>query len=419
MHPPSLLPQALTEADKFKGPSVVLAYLPYAEESASALEVLKETKLAVDTGYWPLYRWDPSLEVAGKEPFSLDSEHIKNELQEFLDRQSHLSQLTNAAPTLAPELVESLGEKLLVARKDKAKKAYEALLSAFDGPPLLILFASDGGNAQKVAQRLATRAGLRGLATRCIALDEFPLDDLKLESHVAIVTSTAGQGEAPQNARVTFKALAALAAAGEKPFGDVKFSVFGMGDTHYWPRPEDAHYYNKPGKDLDARLEQLGAERMAPLGLGDDQDADGAQTGYKLWEPTLWKAMGVDNVEVTEAEPEPITNEHIKIASNYLRGTIAEGLKDTTTGALSASDGQLTKFHGIYEQDDRDIREERKAAGLEPAYSFMVRHPIFTGLVCFLLWLTSCFSLGPRSSPRRSRYPGPVARDGPDLGRAR
>ena len=63
---------------------------------------------------------------------------------------------------------------------------------------------------------------------------------------------------------------------------------------------------------------------MAPLGLGDDQHADGAQTGYKLWEPTLWKAMGVDNVEVTEKEPEPITNEHIKIASNYLRGTIAE-----------------------------------------------------------------------------------------------
>lgn len=317
--------QALHEADQFNGPSVVLAYLPYAEETASPLSVLKETKLAVDTGYWPLYRWNPSLEAVGKEPFSLDSERIKNELQEFLDRQSHLSQLTNAQPTLAPELVGSLGEKLLVARKDKAKAAYEKLLSAFDGPPLLILFASDGGAAEKMAKRLAMRAGLRGLAARCIPMDNFPLDDLKLESHVAIVTSTAGQGESPQNSRATVKALSAFSAKGEQIFtSDLKYSVFGLGDSHYWPRPEDAHYYNKAGKDLDARFAELGAERMAPLGLGDDQDADGPQTGYKVWEPLLWKAMGVDGIEVLEAEPEPITNEHIKISSNYLRGTIAE-----------------------------------------------------------------------------------------------
>jgi sulfite reductase (NADPH) hemoprotein beta-component len=315
--------QALVEADKFQGPSIVLAYLPYAEETSSALDVLKETKLAVDTGYWPLYRWDPSKEAKGEEVFSLDSEKIKLELQEFLDRQSHLSQLTNAEPSLASELVESLGEKLLIARKDKAKEAYEKMLSAFDGPPLLVLYASDGGAAQKVAQRLATRAGLRGLSSRCLPMDEMSIEDLKLESHVAFVTSTAGQGEFPQNARQTWKAFNALA-SGEQPFGEVKYSVFAMGDSHYWPRPEDAHYYNKSGKDLDAKLEALGAERMAGLGLGDDQDADGAQTGYKVWEPTFWKAMGVDHVEVTEAEPEPITNEHIKISSNYLRGTIAE-----------------------------------------------------------------------------------------------
>jgi sulfite reductase (NADPH) hemoprotein beta-component len=110
-----------------------------------------------------------------------------------------------------------------------------------------------------------------------------------------------------------------------------------MGDSHYWPRPEDAHYYNKPGKDLNAKLESLGAEGFVELGLGDDQDADGPETGYKLWEPKLWKALGIDNIEIKEAEPEPITNEHIKAASQYLRGTIAQGLVDNTTGALSPS----------------------------------------------------------------------------------
>lgn len=63
----------------------------------------------------------------------------------------------------------------------------------------------------------------------------------------------------------------------------------------------------------------------------------------------------------------------MKAGSDFLRGTIAEALKDESTGAISAVDQQLTKFHGIYMQDDRDIRDERKASGLEPAYSFMVR----------------------------------------------
>jgi sulfite reductase (NADPH) hemoprotein beta-component len=109
------------------------------------------------------------------------------------------------------------------------------------------------------------------------------------------------------------------------------------------------------------------------VGLGDDQDPDGFETGYNLWEPPLWSALGADQVDADFEEPKPLTNEDIKIDSNFLRGTIAEGLADTSTGAITESDAQLTKFHGTYMQDDRDLRDERKAQGLEPAYSFMVR----------------------------------------------
>lgn len=108
--------QALVEADKFNGPSVILAYLPYefpsATEHTSALTVLKETKLAVDAGYWPLYRWNPAKERIGEDPFSLDSEAIKAELEAFLDKQNHLSQLVRSTPELAGEVVGSLGENL-------------------------------------------------------------------------------------------------------------------------------------------------------------------------------------------------------------------------------------------------------------------------------------------------------------------
>lgn len=366
--------RALIEADKFDGPSIVLAYLPYTSESDAALAILKETKLAVDSGYWPLYRWDPSMERAGQEPFSLDSEALKDELREFLDKQNHLSQLTATEPRVATELVGSLGATLADARRAKAKEAYEALLGQMNtGPPLLILYASDGGTAEKYAKRLGNRCQVRGVVARVQTMDSMPIAEIKKEEYVAFVTSTAGQGEFPQNGRDTSKALNAAAARSEKLFETLKYTVFGLGDSHYWPRPEDAHYYNKPSKDLDARLEQLGGERVAALGLGDDQDADGPMTGYKIWEPLLWKALGVEGIEVQEAEPEPVTNENIKIASNFLRGTIAEGLADISTGNLAPSDIQLTKFHGIYEQDDRDIRDERKAQGLEPAYSFMIR----------------------------------------------
>lgn len=65
--------------------------------------------------------------------------------------------------------------------------------------------------------------------------------------------------------------------------------------------------------------------------------------------------------------------EHIKNKSNYLRGTIKEGLADEITGAIAEDDTKLLKFHGSYMQDDRDIRDERRKQKLEPAYSFMIR----------------------------------------------
>lgn len=376
---------ALMEADRFEGPSIVLAYVPYQRRDASALEVLRETKLAVDSGYWPLYRWDPSAEQRNAEVFRLDSVRVREQLKAFLDRHNQLSLLASTQPELSYDLAVSQGTALREHQKRKAKEAYESMLGALEGPPLLILYASDAGGAEKAALRLAARGRLRGLGVRVLAMDEFPLDDVAGEQNVVFITSTAGQGEPPQNARVTFKALSKLAPGAFSE--DVHFAVFGMGDSHYWPRPEDAGFYNKPARDLDRRLAEVGAARLTPLGLGDDQDADGWQTGYKEWEPALWKSLGVDNVEVTEAEPEPITNEHIKIASNYLRGTIVEGLNDTSTGRIAETDTQLTKFHGTYMQFDRDTFDERKNAGLEPAYGFMIRVRMPGGVCTPQQWL--------------------------------
>jgi len=66
-------------------------------------------------------------------------------------------------------------------------------------------------------------------------------------------------------------------------------------------------------------------------------------------------------------------NEGIKAASNFLRGTIAQDLLDTSTGAIGEDNNQLTKFHGLYLQDDRDLRKERTKLKQEKAFGFMLR----------------------------------------------
>ncbi|GAB5560953.1 MAG: assimilatory sulfite reductase (NADPH) hemoprotein subunit [Synoicihabitans sp.] len=80
-------------------------------------------------------------------------------------------------------------------------------------------------------------------------------------------------------------------------------------------------------------------------------------------------------------------NEGIKSASNFLRGTIAEELQDESTGSISADNQQLTKFHGLYMQDDRDLRSERRKAKLEKAFSFMLRVRLPGGRCSPAQWL--------------------------------
>ncbi|MBX9824134.1 MAG: NADPH-dependent assimilatory sulfite reductase hemoprotein subunit [Xanthobacteraceae bacterium] len=85
---------------------------------------------------------------------------------------------------------------------------------------------------------------------------------------------------------------------------------------------------------------------------------------------------------------EPSRNERIKEASEYLRGTLSEGLREEITGAISEDDQQLVKFHGMYLQDDRDLRAERGRKKMEKAFSFMLRVRISGGVLTPEQWLT-------------------------------
>ena len=84
---------------------------------------------------------------------------------------------------------------------------------------------------------------------------------------------------------------------------------------------------------------------------------------------------------------EPADLERIKRESRHLRGTLRESLANPVTGALRVDDVQLLKFHGGYQQDDRDVREARRLAKLEPDYSFFLRLRLPGGVLTLAQWL--------------------------------
>jgi sulfite reductase (NADPH) hemoprotein beta-component len=81
-------------------------------------------------------------------------------------------------------------------------------------------------------------------------------------------------------------------------------------------------------------------------------------------------------------------NERIKEASDYLRGTLEQGLHEEITGSIVEDDQQLVKFHGMYMQDDRDLRPERTRKKMEKAFSFMIRVRIPGGVLSPAQWLS-------------------------------
>ena len=87
------------------------------------------------------------------------------------------------------------------------------------------------------------------------------------------------------------------------------------------------------------------------------------------------------------ADKELSSMEHLKARSRYLRGNLAEDMADPLTGGVSEESAQLLKFHGMYLQDDRDLRPERTKKKLEKAFGFMIRIRLPGGVITPTQWL--------------------------------
>lgn len=121
-------------------------------------------------------------------------------------------------------------------------------------PSLLILYGSQTGNAENLAYTVGEELSEHGLDCQVLCMEDFDLDELAQQDTVLIVTSTHGDGEAPDNAS---ELLSFLKFEDEVQLGGVRFSVLGLGDTYY-------PHFCQCAKDFDRLLEERGATRIAP-----------------------------------------------------------------------------------------------------------------------------------------------------------
>src|ERR1700759_3235491 len=89
--------------------------------------------------------------------------------------------------------------------------------------------------------------------------------------------------------------------------------------------------------------------------------------------------------------------ERIKKQSNGLRGTLEQSLQHEISGQVSEDDQAVIKFHGMYQQDDRDRREERAAKKLDRLYSFMIRLRLPGGVLTAKQWI-ACHDIAGKNS---------------------
>lgn len=275
--------QAFIEADQHDGPSIIVAYAPCIQHGVRPQglnDMIDESRFAVDSGYWPLYRYNPELAKEDKNPFILDSKKLRKDVTAFLQRESRFLNLKKNYPEIAGDLFAKMNTDVH-HRMDHLHQLAEGY-KAFDHPDdasVKVLYASETGTAARVARDFADACTLSHNAD---AMDDIDLDDID-GTTVVFFIATCGQGAMPQNGKNFYKELCHRT----EPFTEgTRFMVMGLGDSSYF-------FFCKAAKDVEAKMLELGAKKMIDIGYGDDSAEEGMETGLHDWLDTVWPALEV------------------------------------------------------------------------------------------------------------------------------
>jgi sulfite reductase alpha subunit-like flavoprotein len=148
---------------------------------------------------------------------------------------------------------------------------------------LLVLYGSETGNSQDVAERVVRESKLRHYSPVLMAMESYDVRLLPSERLVIFVASTTGQGDEPRNMKSFWRFLLRRSLSASA-LAKLSFAVFGLGDSGY-------QKYNVTAKKLFRRMQGLGAIAVHSLGLGDDQHPLGYDGSLTPWLSGLWSNL--------------------------------------------------------------------------------------------------------------------------------
>ena len=119
--------KAFQEAEAFNGPSIIIAYCHCISHGFNLIHGLEQQKLAVQSGYWPLIRYNPNLAKEGKNPLQLDSKAPSIPLEEYTYNENRYKMLTRTMPEVAKKLLKEAQEGVL-----ERWKLYERLAATYE-----------------------------------------------------------------------------------------------------------------------------------------------------------------------------------------------------------------------------------------------------------------------------------------------
>lgn len=219
-----------------------------------------------------------------------------------------------------------------------------------NGKKVTILYGSQTGNAQDVAEGIQRESKRRLFSARLFSLNDYSVSHLIQEKVVIFVVATTGQGDPPDNMKAFWKFILRRNLP-SKSLINVHFAVLGLGDSSYLK-------FNFIAKKLHKRLLQLGGNDILPVGLADDQHDLGADAVVHPWMSSFWE-------KVDEMFPVPAGLKHIPkdvlLPPKYLVVPVKETKNVTVPEVKQAKDGDLatdkTPFYASLISNDRVTAE--------------------------------------------------------------
>lgn len=146
-----------------------------------------------------------------------------------------------------------------------------------------VLYGSETGTAQDVAEQIWKSAKRKGLRSIVSSLNDYDIQNLPFEQLIIFVVATTGQGDPPANMKQFWRHLLRKTLP-TTMLQNLKYSVLGLGDSSYTK-------FNFAAKKLNKRLVQLGGEELLPIGLADDQHNLGIDAVIDPWIKKLWEEI--------------------------------------------------------------------------------------------------------------------------------